>query len=400
MAMTVERKIQKAKVALMGSKEFGLWGGVIMVGKTIVDDDIPTACTNGRDEWYGRKFIKSLDDKETAYVIMHENFHKGLRHLTTWQSLWKKDRYLANQACDYVGNLMIKKADPNENICRMPTDDAGNPIGLFDWAYDNMHSKNVFDILYKEKQKNGGKQNGKQQGSGGVLDDHDWEGASELSAKEQKELSREIETAIRQGKMAHEKKWGKGSGNTSLELNEILNPKLDWKQLLLAFVTENCDGGDDSSWHKPNRRFFCQDIYMPSAVSERINSVVVGVDTSGSIDPTQLQRLVSEAMGIAKLANPNHIDLMYWDSEVEAHEVHEDGFIAVQDTKPIGGGGTDPTCVQAYVKDKRMTPDCIVMLTDGYLGDWGTEWSAPVLWVIIDNPTCQAPVGITVHLET
>ena len=24
----------------------------------------------------------------------------------------------------------------------------------------------------------------------------------------------------------------------------------------------------------------------------------------------------------------------------------------------------------------------------------------PVLWVIIDNPTCQAPVGITVHLET
>jgi|TARA_R110000772_G_scaffold242621_2_gene355250 predicted metal-dependent peptidase len=400
MAMTVERKIQKAKIALMGSKEFGMWGGVIMVGKTIVDDVTPTACTNGRDEWYGRGFMKSLGDKETAYIVMHENHHKGLRHLSTWQNLWKKDQLLANQACDYVSNLMIKKADPKENICRMPTDNAGNPIGLFDWAYDNMHSKNVFDTLYKEQQKNGGKQNGSQQGSGKVLDDHDWEGASKLSAEQEKELSREIETAIRQGAMAHEKKWGKGSGSTSLELSEILNPKLDWKQLLLSFVTENCDGGDDSSWQKPNRRFLGQDIYMPSNISERVNSVVVGIDTSGSIDPTQLQRLISEAMGMAKLANPNRIDLMYWDSEVEGHEVHENGYIDVQSTEPVGGGGTDPTCVQAYVKDKRMTPDCIVMLTDGYLGDWGTEWDAPILWVIVDNPTCHAPVGVTIHLET
>ena len=58
--MTEERKLAKVKISLMREPKFALWQGVMMVGKTRIDDNVPTAATNGRDEVYGRKFVKDL----------------------------------------------------------------------------------------------------------------------------------------------------------------------------------------------------------------------------------------------------------------------------------------------------------------------------------------------------
>ena len=61
--MTEERKLQKAKVSLMRDPKFALLSGVLMIGKTSIDENVPTACTNGRDERYGREFVKGLKDE-------------------------------------------------------------------------------------------------------------------------------------------------------------------------------------------------------------------------------------------------------------------------------------------------------------------------------------------------
>lgn len=95
-----ERRLKRAKISLMRNPMFALWQGIMMVGKTEICDDVPTACTDGRNEWYGREFIKSLDDKELCFVILHENMHKALRHMTTWRKLWDEDSRLANCACE------------------------------------------------------------------------------------------------------------------------------------------------------------------------------------------------------------------------------------------------------------------------------------------------------------
>ena len=55
------RRLSKVKISIMRNPKFALWSGLMTVGKTTVDDDMPTACTNGRDETYGREFIKSLE---------------------------------------------------------------------------------------------------------------------------------------------------------------------------------------------------------------------------------------------------------------------------------------------------------------------------------------------------
>ena len=48
-----ERKLKKIKIGLMREPRFALWSGLMMIGKTSIDDNIPTAATNGRDDIYG-----------------------------------------------------------------------------------------------------------------------------------------------------------------------------------------------------------------------------------------------------------------------------------------------------------------------------------------------------------
>jgi predicted metal-dependent peptidase len=111
-----ERKLKKVKIGLMRNPKFALWSGIMMVGKTVLSDDIPTASTDGRDETYGREFVKTLTEKQLAFVILHENMHKELRHLTTWRKLYDENPKLANIACDHVINIMIMESDPTGQI--------------------------------------------------------------------------------------------------------------------------------------------------------------------------------------------------------------------------------------------------------------------------------------------
>jgi len=53
----------------------------------------------------------------------------------------------------------------------------------------------------------------------------------------------------------------------------------------------------------------------------------------------------------------------------------------------------------SYMKEKNIKPEVIIMLTDGHIGSWGEEWNAPIIWVVVNNSGCYAPVGKTVHVE-
>lgn len=395
----VERKLKKVKIDLMRNPKFALWSGIMMVGKTEVSDDIPTACTNGRDEMYGREFIKSLTDKELAFVILHENMHKALRHLTIWRKLYEQDHRCANMACDYVINLMIVDSDPTEQWVAFPRDPKGERIGCFDVRFRGMNAKQVFDILRQEQEE----QDGGDDGDKG-FDDHDWDGAKRLNPEEKKELEREIDQAIRQGMMAEKKAIGKGAGNMSRELGDLLEPQIDWREVLREFVKSICNAKDTSSWRRVNRRFLGSDIYMPTMIGERVGSLAIGVDTSGSISGREINRFLSEVKSIAEDVRPEKIDLIYWDSRVAAHETYDENDMAniVSSTKPKGGGGTDPCAMMHYLKDNKIEPECIIMLTDGEIYDWGSDWSAPIMWVVCNSyrgSKITAPVGKTVHIK-
>ena len=389
-----ERRLKKVKIALMRNPKFALWSGIMMVGKTSISDDFPSACTNGRDETYGREFVRELDDKELGFVVLHENLHKAFRHLFIWKKLDEIDRNLTNAACDYVINLMIVEMDPTEQVVAMPKKD-GKPYGLLDQRFKGMNTKQVFDILRKEQEEGGG-------GGEGGFDLHDWDGAKELSDEDKKVLEREVDQAIRQGQIAHQKVHGKGAGNMDRELGDLLEPTVDWREVLREFVKSVCNNKDMSSWRRVNRRFVGENIYLPTLIGERVVHIAIGIDTSGSIGGVELNEFLSEVQSIAKDVNPRAVDLIYWDSRVAAHEEYSEADVSniVSSTKPKGGGGTDPTAMMTYLKEKNIKPEVIVMLTDGEIGDWGDEWDAPVLWAISNGASdVFAPVGKTVHIK-
>ena len=401
--MLEERKLQKAKITVMRNPKFALLQGVMMVGRTYINDYIPTACTNGKDESYGREFVKKLSDKELAFVIAHEAGHKMYRHLSTWKKLHDEDARLANSAMDYVINLMLKDLDPNESVIAMPRlqeavgkHKKGDFMGLVDERFRGMNTKQVFDILKQEKQDDDG------DGEGDGFDDHDWEGAQNLTDEEKKELAREIDQAIRQGLIAHQKSIGKGGGGLDRELGDLLAPKVDWREVLREFVKATCANKDTSSWRRVNRRFLSTGTYMPSMIGEKVGHLVVAIDTSGSIGGPELDEFLSEVKGIAEEVSPECVDLIYWDGDVAAHEKYAGAEVSniVSSTKPKGGGGTDPSCVSKYLKDENIKPEAIIVLTDGYVPNWGSDWTAPIMWVISGgNTSAVAEHGKTIYLE-
>lgn len=401
-----ERKLKRVKIGLMRNPKFALWSGIMMVGKTMLDEDIPTAATDGRDEHYGREFVRVMPEKQLAFVVLHENLHKALRHLTTWRKLYDENPRLANIACDHVINIMAVEMDPQEQFIEFPKwqdgPEKGKRMGCYDLKYKGMTARQVFDLL-KQEQQDGGGSGGDGEGNEG-FDDHNWQGAKELSKEEKQELEREIDQAIRQGMIAQQKAIGQGAGGLHRELGELLDPQVDWREVLREFVSSICNNKDTSSWRRVNRRFLGTDTYLPTMVGERVGSLAIGVDTSGSISGQEINRFLSEIKEIAENVHPEKIDLIYWDSRVAAHEVYEEWDMAnlVSSTKPKGGGGTDPCAMMQYMKKEKIEPECIIMLTDGEIYNWGNEWNAPIMWVICNRyrqGSITAPVGKTVQIK-
>ncbi len=270
--LTAEQRLNKAVVAIMGHPRYIALSGILMIGERAIRDDVPTACTNGRDEWYGREFVESINDKQLRFVVLHECYHKMYKHLTTWQHLSKKCALTTNKACDYVINQQIIDDNDDEFV-------EGIEGMCIDEKYRGWDSQRVFDDIYKESDDDD--EEGGDVGGGGQqpIDEHDWEGAEGLSDEEQEGLAKEIDEAIRQGAITASK-MGTGGERT---VADLLEPQVDWREVLREFITSTCAGSDYSTWRKPNRRYIGAGIYMPSGISEKVGELVVAIDTSGSI---------------------------------------------------------------------------------------------------------------------
>ena len=391
--LTAEQRVQKSHVALMNDPKYCLYSGIFMLGKTEVDDDLPTACTDGRNTYYGRKFVDKLKDSDLKGLILHENLHKAFRHTTVWKHLYKQNPQLANMACDYVINLMIHDSDPQGNNVTLPEG------GCLDEKYRGMDAGEVFRTLMQEAKQGGG--NGKgdgsgkgEQASGQGFDEHDWESADEMSEDEKQTLAREVDQALRQGALLA----GKLNGNVPREISEAMEAKVNWKEVLADFVNAICNDKDNSTWRRPSRRWVDQGVYMPSAIGEAVGRIVVAIDMSGSIGQAEVGQFLGELLSVCNHVQPEGIDLMYWDTEVCAHEKYDRGDYEsiMSSTKPMGGGGTTARCIPRYIEAHKLNPECVIVLTDGYISGWG-DWKHPVFWGMTSHQV--APIGVSVRID-
>lgn len=402
--LTAEQRLSRAVVTIMGNPRYAALAGILMIGERTVVDDHATAYTDGRDEGYSRAFIEQLNDAELRFLVLHENYHKLYRHLHIWRWMYEEDAELANMACDYVINLKLV----DDNADGFATMTGALTCGCYDDKYRGMDAAQVYRELREDDPRKNLQGQGDGTGAGttgddntGVgqqsFDEHKWDDAKELSEDEKRELAKEIDEAIRQGALAA----GKLGNGMDREMQELLQPQVNWREVLRDFVTDTCSGSDYSSYNKLNRRWVHLGIAMPSGVTERVNELTVLCDMSGSIGQREQTIMLTEVAEVCKTVKPNKLRILYWDTAVRRDEVYEMDQIEefAKSTKPAGGGGTDIEPVARYMQEHGINPDAAIILTDGYLfGSWG-QWACSTLWCILDNKSAKPPVGKTVHIK-
>lgn len=400
--MNVEDKLLRVRIAIMRDPRFLALNGLMMDANHVCKlvDDIPTAATNGRDVLIGRQFADSLDEPTLRFVVLHEYYHILFMHMITWRHLFEENAQLANFAADAVINLMLD----NQAGSRADGFLTVWPNAIFDRKYEGMDTGEVYRAMKQQSQSQQQQQRSASGGQAKPMDEHrpanpdanndGSQPGKPLNADEAQAVQKAVDSAIRQASIIA----GKIGAGMDRSVKDLMNITVDWRDVLKDFLRTFAAGDDMSTWRRPSRRGMAMDMMLPSRISEGARRIAIGIDTSGSIGDTQLRRALTEVMAACETVKPEAVDVIYWDASVAGHEVYEgDAVSTIADiTKPRGGGGTDPTCMQHYLEARDIKPDCIIQFTDGYVGNWGS-WPAPVLWCI-STKNITAPSGVSLYV--
>lgn len=399
--LTPRERITAVHVDIMTHSDFSVLGGITQVGKVIIND-CPTAGTDGRDVYYGEKFIMGLRRKQLRYLCLHEQSHKALHHCTAYKEVCQKYPDLSNQAMDYCINIMLEDMDPDMKFLERPT----NPAPLVDAAYRGLSWLEILRKLLDEQEK-GKQQRQPSSGKGQPLDEHipGQSEAEEAAGGEPGEgegsLKQQIEDAIVQGKITSEnlkRQRGEGAGGSAL--SGYQERRTDWRKPLRKFVQEVSEGDDQSRYAPPNKRMIPLDVILPSHFSEATGLLVVAVDTSGSM--TSILPLVfGELCTICQSVQPTEVLVIWWDSKVQSTQrFTPKDYDKIKDLmQPRGGGGTTVSCVARYITEKKLKAKATIMLTDGYIESQYESPPGPLLWGIVNNTRFRPLRGKKVDIQ-
>jgi len=402
-AQTEEQRLDRAAFTIFSHDRYTEIAGTLLIGDKSIVDDIPTAMTDGLNEKYSRTMVSELSDPELRFVMLHENRHKIYKHMDVYDDIAAENPMLTNMALDFVINIEI--TDENKDgFATMPT---GKYEGLYDEKYRGMTVMQVYDSLKSQgtggnggsgKPSTGTGQPQSWPGESSGFDEHDFEGAKGIDEATKESVGAEIDQALRQGAIAAGKL---GTGGELGSIKDLLEPQIDWREVLREFVQQTCAGKDFGTWSKPNRRYIGAGIYMPSTLSEKVEELVIAADTSGSVY-YYLDKFLSEMVGICNSVRPDKVRLLYWDTQVandESYELEKIDDLA-KTTKPRGGGGTRVSCVPAYMREQGIRPQAVIVFTDGYIDGRLDGWDCPVLWCVLDNKGFDTDTGRILHIDS
>ena len=140
-------------------------------------------------------------------------------------------------------------------------------------------------------------------------------------------------------------------------------------------------------------------VILPTLYNQELPPIVIGVDTSGSINQDELKQFAGEIDDILN-QYPTTLTVMYCDTSVRHIEI----FTA--EDRPIrleakGGGGTKFAPVFEAANKMEDQPACLVYLTDMEVRekDFGPEPDYPVLWVNTGQRCKQPPFGEMIRFK-
>jgi predicted metal-dependent peptidase len=361
-------KLSAARTALLIDAPF--FGELCLRLRLVERPDLPppsTFAVDGRNIFYNPAFVDKISSNEVKFVLAHEVMHCVYEHMSR-----RGDRNPKkwNIAGDYsINGVLIQSG------FTMPKG------GLYEPAFDGKSADEIYSLLPDPPPDGGG-------GSGpGPLDQvmDGTEGEAESIATEWKIATIQ---AANSAKMA-----GKLPESLKRLVDELITPKVDWRDQLRRFITEK--SRDDYTWMRPNRRYAAMNLFLPSLYSETMGRLVVAIDTSGSISDDILQAFGSEIKAAHIASRPSELINIYCDARVN----HVDTFGPSEELHfdMHGGGSTDFNPPFGHVDEHNLKPACFIYLTDGYGPFPPSPPDYPVLWVMTTDVT--PPWGEVIRIQ-
>jgi len=117
---------------------------------------------------------------------------------------------------------------------------------------------------------------------------------------------------------------------------KAVSPKQDWRSVTRAFVAATTIS--DYRWTPPNRRHISSGLYLPSVERSGVGTMVIGVDTSGSVGKEELEQFAAEITAISDEVQPDRIYVVYCDAAVNSvQELHRLNLSALNQRRRRNG---------------------------------------------------------------
>lgn len=234
------------------------------------------------------------------------------------------------------------------------------------------------------------------------LDTHSDPGASENkppeeASKEREENDIRWKNAVAQAAAITREmgEYGSGAGDQLKFFEEMLEPKVTWTDEIAAEFSR-MPGAGGYDYMKPDEELIIRGIFAPSRSGYGCGTVVVIMDSSGSIYGVKglIDRFFGELSGILTDVKPKRIVVIWCDAHVQSTFVIEDemDLAACYYEGAKGGGGTDFRPPFKWLQKQEIDDiDMAVYLTDGD-GDFPSEPPPfPLIWGDISHYPAKYP---------
>lgn len=361
---------------------------------------------------FASEFVDGLNDEELTGLICHETLHAAM---LIWQRMKNRKAVvltssgpmlLFNIAHDYVINAIIEDVSRSHGgkHIKLP------PNGLLDRKYDGMSAEEIYDLLLNKMPSVTAICEGV--GGAGSLGDvredlsdtKDGVDAGKGNESAQRRLENGWKVTLAGALQIQERYMQKGKGDMPASLRkmveDILHPKLEWKEVLSRWVGEN-GKRSDYTYRRPARRSESVGEFLPSFQKHGTADLVILWDTSGSMNGRETE-ILGEVSGICDDCGVS-VRVIACDAIVHADVDNIGSAMQILDDKDkivVGGGGSNFNPAFALLVRDQFR-GVVIAFTDGMI-DVPQEKPAllsGVLWVVGESESPPTSVwGDVLHI--
>ncbi len=230
------------------------------------------------------------------------------------------------------------------------------------------------------------------------LRDPDFAPGMELGKEEAENLRTKWQDAAKKAARRHGV-TGHAPGNLPGNLQNIINSTqkntVDWKQVLLDYVSQLFGG--DRQWLPPNRRHIWKNLYLPSRAKKQSIEIVLAIDTSGSTTE-ELPDFLAELRGMAAAFGEYKLTIIQCDTRIHSVKEYSNDDPLPEKLRFHGFGGTSLIPPFNYVNGKT-SPTVFIYLTDGFGDAPAKAPDYPVIWCLTKEGKKPAKWGLEVKIK-